>query len=615
MSMLDRVAPAPALVETDSVDLAAPPAHAWEYLRHGDLGESSIVRALFAVRTIPDRLGGHKAGPPTLRLDDLRSTASEPGFQVLAEDPGREVVIGAIGKVWHLEIPFVHAASADAFRTFSEPGFVKVAWAIRVEPLGEHDSRVTIEVRVDATDADSWTKFRRYFTVIGPGSHFIRSSLLASLARRFGTPGSREEEETRALPGDGLLEDAGAQITHGITIAASPGAIWPWLVQMGCHRAGFYSIDALDNDVVRSAREIHPELQRLKVGDVLPATPSGDDGFEVLSIEPERALVLGGLYDADAKRQRKFDAPRPEHYWQVTWTFFLEPLDGGHTRLHVRARAAFPPSGRFHTEWIRPVHELMQGAQLRHLAARIEGRLPRDDWRDLAAGAAGASIMVAALLTPFLREERNHWGLDPALAERVYPGDDLVPSPRWSWTHGIEIDTSAQEVWPWVAQLGADRGGFYSYQVLENAMGCNLRNAEALHREWMLGLGDTLRLHPKMPPLQIAALETGRFLIAHGPADEAARAAGKPWANVSWLFFVEPIDEQHCRLVSRYRCATSDDLATRLSLGPTLVEPVGFAMDRRMLLGIKARAESMKAKPLRSFARRQTASRVAAKST
>ena len=613
MSMLDHVAPAPALVEVDSVDLHVEPATAWEHLRHGNLGESGMVRALFAVRTLPDRVAGHTAGPPTLCLDDLVSTTSHPGFQVLAEDPGREVVIGAIGKVWHLEIPFVHVATADAFRDFAEPGFVKVAWAIRVEPLGEHETRVTIEVRVDATDNDSWTKFRRYFAVIGPGSHFIRSSILASLARRFGTPGS--SEETRALPGDELLEDAGAQITHGITIAAPPEVIWPWLVQMGCHRAGFYSIDALDNAAVRSAREIHPELQRLKVGDVLPATPSSEDGFEVLSIDPNRALVLGGLYDADAKRQRKFDAPRPEHYWQVTWTFFLEPLDGGHTRLHVRARAAYPPSGRFHTEWIRPVHELMQGAQLRHLAARIEGTLPRDDWRDLAAGAAGASIMVAALLTPFLREERNHWGLDPALAEREYPGDDLVASPRWSWTHGIEIDASAQEVWPWVAQLGADRGGFYSYQALENAMGCNLRNAEAIHPEWMLRQGDTLRLHPKMPPLQIAALEPGRFLVAHGPADESARAAGKPWANVSWLFFVEPLGEQRCRLVSRYRCATSNDLATRLSLGPTLVEPVGFAMDRRMLLGIKARAETTKRKALRSFGRRHTASRVAAKSS
>ena len=606
MTSLDRVAPAPALVETDELDLAVRPERAWEIIRHGDLGDSPLVHALFAVRTCFDRTAG-RLPDLTLHLDDLKSSTDHPGFQVLAEDDGREVVVGAIGKVWHLEIPFVHVQDAEAFRDFSEPGFVKVAWAIRVAPLGENDTRLTIEVRVDATDADSWSKFRRYFAVIGPGSHFIRKALLASLALRCGTPESREN--TRALSGDELLPDAAAQITHGVTIAAPPEAIWPWLVQMGGRRAGFYSIDAFDNDVVRSAREVHPELQRVRVGDVLPATPDGEDGFEVLTLDPARALVLGGLYDADAKRQRAFDAPRPEHYWQATWAFVLEPLDAGTTRLHVRARAAFPTTGRFRAEWIRPVHNMMQSAQLRHLAARVEGRLPSDDWRDVVAGIGGTSIMAAAFLTPFMRGERSHWGLDAELANRVYPGDELVPSPRWSWTHGIEIGGSTEDVWPWIAQLGADRGGFYSYQWLENVAGCELHNAESLHSDWTLSEGGALRLHPKVPPLTIAELERGRFCVAHAPADRAARAAGKAWAEMSWLFFLEPLGEGRSRLVSRYRCATSDDIATRLSLGPTFLEPIGFAMDRRMLLGVKSRVEAAKSKrPLRSFARRHGAS-------
>jgi hypothetical protein len=612
MSLLDHVAPAPALVEVDEVDLATSPAQAWAAVRHGDLGESPLVRALFAVRTLPDRLAHRDAPDLTLRIDDLKSSTEHPGFQVLAEEDGREVVIGAIGKVWHLEIPFVHVPHAEAFRAFTEPGFVKVAWAIRVAPLGEGDTRLTIEVRVDATDADSWTKFRRYFAVVGPGSHFIRKSILASLARRFGKPASREE--TRALPGDELLPDAGAQFTHGVTIAAAPSAIWPWLVQMGCGRAGYYSIDALDNDLVRSAREIHPELQRLSVGDVLPATPEGDEGFEVLAIERNRALVLGGLYDAEIKRQRPFDATRPEHYWQMTWAIVLEPLDERTTRVHVRARAAFPKSARFRTEWIRPVHGIMQSAQLRHLAARVEGRMPRDDWRDVVSGLGGASIMVAAFLTPFLRGERSHWGLDPDLANRAHPGDRLVPSPRWSWTHGIEIDAPAGEVWPWVAQLGADRGGFYSYQWLENLAGCDLRNAETIHAEWAMREGDAVRLHPKMPPLKIACFEPGRLFVAHAPADPRARATGKPWAEVSWLFLVEPLGSRRSRLVSRYRCATSDDIATRLSLGPMLIEPIGFAMDRRMLLGVKSRVEhAASTRKLRSFAHQNGSHALAAK--
>jgi hypothetical protein len=82
-------------------------------------------------------------------------------------------------------------------------------------------------------------------------------------------------------------------------------------------------------------------------------------------------------------------------------------------------------------------------------------------------------------------------------------------------------------------------------------------------------------------------------LVVHAPAAEDAQRAGKPWAAISWLFFVEPLGERLCRVISRYRCACSDDIATRLQLGPALLEPIGFAMDRRMLLGVKERAERL----------------------
>jgi hypothetical protein len=603
---LDRVIPAPALVEIDEIDVAVPPARAWELIRHGDLADAPLVHALFAVRTLPDRIAGRAGAPQMLRIDEMRSSPQHPGFQVLADDGHSEVVVGAIGKVWHLQIPFVHVKDADAFRTFSEPGFVKVAWTIRVAPRGESASRISIELRVDATDADAWGKFRRYYALIGPASHLIRRSLLSSLASKLGTPDTSEEQ--RALAGDELLSDARAQITQAVTIAAPPEKIWPWLVQMGCRRGGFYSIDALDNDGVRSARELHADLQRLRVGDILPATPDGDDGFEVLDIQPERLLVLGGLYDADAKRQRPFASARPEHFWQATWSFVLEPLDAATTRLHVRARASFPTSGRFHAEWIRPVHRLMQASQLKHLVARVEGTLPRDDWRDVVEGFAGVAVMAAGFLTPFQRGERSHWGLDPELANRTYPGDELVANPRWGWTHGIEIDAPVDEVWPWIEQLGADRGGFYSYQWLENVAGCALRNAETTHPEWTVSEGDAFSLHPKGPVLRVERVERGKYFLVHGPAEGEARPAGKSWAEVTWLFYLEPLGPHRSRFISRYRCATSDDLATRLSLGPAIVEPIGFAMDRRMLLGVKSRVEAAAVKkPARNVRRRRTA--------
>ena len=80
--------------------------------------------------------------------------------------------------------------------------------------------------------------------------------------------------------------------------------------------------------------------------------------------------------------------------------------------------------------------------------------------------------------------------------------------------------------------------------------------------------------------------------VAFGAPDEAARAAGKPWMAATWLFLVEPLGELRSRFISRFRVACSRDLATQLRVGPALLEPVGFTMDRKMLLGVKRRAES-----------------------
>jgi len=365
---------------------------------------------------------------------------------------------------------------------------------------------------------------------------------------------------------------------------------------MGCGRAGFYSLDALDNANLRSAREVHPELQALTAGDLIGATPDGKAHFEVLRVEPPHLLALGGLYDRKGEQRLAFAAARPEHFWHVTWVFVLEPLDATTTRLHVRVRGAFSASELWHALWVRPVHELMQSAQLRHLKARVEGRLSRDDYHDVLEGIGGAAAMVLALLQPWRAEERSHLGSSESEAARSFEGDDLVPEPRWGFVHAIEIEAKAEEVWPWVAQLGADRGGFYSYQWLENLIGCEVQNAETIHPEWSLKEGDAFVLHPKqVPPMRVVRLEPGHHVLAHMPADEAARAAGKPWASASWLLLVEPLGERRCRVVSRHRSACSDDLRTRVLLGPALFEPISFAMDVRMLRGIKQRAESLHA--------------------
>lgn len=590
MTALDRVIPMPRLIEVDHVDVATPPAATWEAIRHDDLPTSRLVRALFALRTVPDRLAGRTpASSPRLTLDALVSSAERPGFQILIDDPPHEVVVGAIGKVWKLAIPFHHVAGAAAYDGFFEPGWIKVAWALRVVPRGAHDSRVELEVRIDATDDESWRKFRDYFRVIGPGAHHVRRGLLGALGRQLGVP--EELEEVRELPGDELVPDAEAQLTDGVTVAATPDAIWPWLVQMGCGRGGFYGVDLVDNRGEPSAREVHAELQHLQIGDVVPGGASAVAGFEVLLLDEPRVLVLGALRDLDAGRQLAFARERPPRFWQVTWAFVLEPLDETTTRIHVRARAAVSPDERAHVAWVRPVHHIMQAVQLRHLAELIEGRRARDGWRDVVAGLGGAARMALAMITPFARTARASWGMPPGDATRSYPGDELVATPRWGWTHGIEIAAPASEVWPWIAQIGADRGGFYSYQWLENLAGCEVRNAETIHPGWQVREGDELRLHPRAPAMRVVAVEPGRSFVAFGAPELGAVLSGQPWVASSWAFVVEPLGPERCRFVSRFRAACSDDLATRLQFGPTLVEPIGFAMDRRMLAGVKQRAE------------------------
>jgi hypothetical protein len=176
---------------------------------------------------------------------------------------------------------------------------------------------------------------------------------------------------------------------------------------MGCQRAGFYSLDRLDNGGRRSAREIHPELQALAVGSILPATPRRPDGFEVLRLEPPRLLGLGILLDADRPTPLPFAHPRPRRFRHVSWTFVLEPLDGRSTRLYARVRGAFPPQGRWYAIAIRPVHRVMQTAQLRNLARRVEGRQPLDDWRGVRDGLASARRMVTNAVTASVRPGRS----------------------------------------------------------------------------------------------------------------------------------------------------------------------------------------------------------------
>jgi hypothetical protein len=135
--------------------------------------------------------------------------------------------------------------------------------------------------------------------------------------------GATRAEVHRHLPGDELVPAAGGT-TRAIGIHAPPSLVWPWLVQIGLGRAGWYSYDWIDNDGRPSAHVIRPELQDLAVGDRIPMTP--ELGFDVVAIDPGRSLVA-----------RSGDG-------STSWCLLVEPDDAGGTRLISRFRAVVQPS-------------------------------------------------------------------------------------------------------------------------------------------------------------------------------------------------------------------------------------------------------------------------------
>jgi len=162
--------------------------------------------------------------------------------------------------------------------------------------------------------------------------------------------------------------------TMAVTIDAPPAAVWSWLVQMGCDRAGWYSWDRFDNGGRPSASQIHPEWQRVAVGDRWPSMPSGRSWFEVAALDPERFLGLRAPLRLDG---RPFDpaGPRPRFYSDSSWEFVLNELPGSRTRLVVSGYASSHPRALTAIGdllfW-EPAHWIMQIRQLANLKARAE---------------------------------------------------------------------------------------------------------------------------------------------------------------------------------------------------------------------------------------------------
>jgi hypothetical protein len=212
--------------------------------------------------------------------------------------------------------------------------------------------------------------------------------------------------------------------------------------------------------------------------------------------------------------------------------------------------------------------------------------------RALLAGALG--VTAAGAYHWALRPWQRGWGASEAELDAVLPGDELTVEPADQITRAITVDAPAERIWPWLVQVGADRGGFYSYDWLEDLFGLRIHSATQIVPEWQeLRVGDLVYAdRARSGGWVVVALVPDRALVMK-VADVATRAPvgrheGLGW-EFQWTFALQPAGDGRTRLLVRERVAFGRRLAGAL-MGP--VGLVSFVMTRRMLLGIKERAEA-----------------------
>jgi hypothetical protein len=196
-----------------------------------------------------------------------------------------------------------------------------------------------------------------------------------------------------------------------------------------------------------------------------------------------------------------------------------------------------------------------------------------------------AMLALVALYWFPIRRWMNRWGATPSDLARVMAGDDLLTDPTYSGTTAVTVNAPPELIWPWLVQIGYQRGGLYSYDWLDRLFGYLDRpSARRILPEFQhLAVGDHIPLG-RGPSWPVAALEPNRALVL-----DMRNMGGLDWV---WQFGLHPIDETRTRLISRSRVRAHAVWARLLTHA---IEPAGFLMTRRMLLGLQERAEALRA--------------------
>jgi len=211
----------------------------------------------------------------------------------------------------------------------------------------------------------------------------------------------------------------------------------------------------------------------------------------------------------------------------------------------------------------------------------------------------GALRIIGNIISqPIARSHYRYWGATNEEKQRILPGDERVPNPIVTTTVAITINSPAREIWPWVAQLGQERGGMYSYELLENLVRCQMHNANRIVPEWEMKVGDQMRMGPPGYPVnQVVALERGRWLLMAGAnlktgiADLLPQPGQETYINYTWVLYLDERGDGTTRLISRTHLDYAPRPFAAKLMWEVFTDPIGCVMTRKMLLTLKRLVE------------------------